>query len=90
MAITTTITTLSVRSISPQDVKPDGRYTTPRSFGVYELPSSVSGTPRFRFGNHPVRRHELEREFGSCELMHLFLERTDAVAMAAALNKRKL
>lgn len=81
--------TLATRAISPRDVRPDGPRTIPRSFGVYELLASTSGTRRFRYGNHPVRLHELEREFGSCKLLYLFLQRADAVAMASALNGRE-
>ena len=81
---------LESRAVSPLAVKPDGPLTVPRSFGVYELPPSVSGTRLFRFGNHPVRLHELEREFGSCKLLYLFLARTDAIDMASALNGREL
>jgi len=79
---------LASRAIPPQDVKPSGSLTSPRSFGVYELPSSVLGTRRFRLGNHPVRLQELEREFGSCKLLYLFRQRPDAVAMASALSGR--
>ena len=79
---------LAGRAISPRDVSPSGSLTAPRSFGVYELLSSVSGTRRFRFGNHPVRLQELEREFSSCKLLYLFRQRADAVAMASALNGR--
>lgn len=82
----TVIESLASRAISPRDVRPNGPLTEPRSFGVYKLPASVSGTRRFRLGNHPVRYQELEREFGSCKLLYLFKERTDAVSMASALN----
>lgn len=82
--------TLEGRAISPQSVRPDGLLTSPRSYGVYQLPASVTGTRRFRYGNHPVRLLELEREFGSCRLHHLFLRRDDAAAMAAQLNGRNL
>ena len=85
----TVIENLAVHAISPRDVNPDGSLTVPRSFGVYELPSSASGTRRFRLGNYPVRLHELEREFGSCKLLYLFRQRPDAVAMASALNGRE-
>jgi hypothetical protein len=61
----------------------------PRSFGVYELPHSVLETRRFRLGNYPVRLRELEREFDTCKLLYLFLERGDAVAMASVLNRYK-
>lgn len=80
--------TLEARAISPRDVRPDGPLTLPRSYGVYALPPSVSGTRRIRFGNHPVRLDELAREFGACTLRYLFLHRADAAAMAALLNGR--
>ncbi|MGY1521525.1 hypothetical protein [Luteimonas sp. A482] len=73
------------RAIPPAAVKPDGPLTTPRSYGVYEVPAATAAR-RFRFGNHPVRMQELERELGSCRLMYLFRQREDAAAIAAALN----
>ncbi|TYT26476.1 hypothetical protein FZO89_09525 [Luteimonas viscosa] len=79
---------LARRAISPTDVRADGTLTLTRSYGVYELSPTATATRRFRLGNHPVRMLELEREFGSCKLVYLFLHRTDAVAMAAALNGR--
>ena len=42
----------------------------------------IKASSSFRFGNHPVRQRELEREFGSCKLEYLFAERTDAKAVA--------
>ena len=80
---------IAARAISPREVRPDGWLTVPRSFGLYELSRSASGTRRFRFGNHPVRMRELEREFGSCELVHLFLQRKDALDLARLLNGRE-
>ena len=64
----------------------DKRYTTPRTFGVYELPQSAGGTRRFRFGNHPVRQQELEREFGQCTLIGTYEQRAKALAEAAKRN----
>lgn len=78
------------RAVSGASVRPDGRgYTVPRSWGVYRLPADAGATRRLRFGNHPVRQVELEREFGSCRLEYLFLARTDAKAVAAALNAER-
>ena len=76
-------------AISPSKVRADGQLTSPRSYGVYELPRSISGTRRFRLGNHPVRLHELEREFGACKLLYLFRQRLHAVAAAGILNGRE-
>ena len=85
----TVIENLAARAISPRDVNPDGSLTVPRSFDVYELPSSCVWHSPFRLDNYPVRLHELEREFGSCKLIYLFRQRPDAVAMASALNGRE-
>ncbi len=73
------------RAINPSSVRPDGWLTSPRSFGVYRIPSSATSARSFRFGNHPVRQKELEREFGSCKLEYLFTDREDARAVALAL-----
>ena len=76
------------RAISPRTVQPNGPLTMPRSYGVYKLPEHARGTRQHRYGNHPVRMAELEREFGSCHLEFLFLSRNDARAVALALNDR--
>nr|CAS02934.1 putative integron gene cassette protein [uncultured bacterium] len=86
--MSSTIKALALKAISPRAVHADGPLTSPRSFGVYQLPQTAKNTRLFRFGNHPVRQHELEREFGSCKLLYLFLSRSDAVAMASARNGR--
>jgi hypothetical protein len=83
-----TLQTIIARAISPSSVQPDGWLTSPRSWGVYRVPSSAGSTRRFRFGNHPVRQRELEREFGSCKLEHLFATREDARTVALALEER--
>jgi hypothetical protein len=76
------------REISPSSGKETGRYTDPRSYGVYKLPANCGTTRRYRFGNHPVRRRELNLAYGPCKLMHLFLSREDAKALASMLNDR--
>lgn len=76
------------RAVSPTSVRAVPRYlTSPPSYGVYRVPSSASSTRSVRFGNHPVRQRELEREFGTCKLEHLFLDRSDAANVAMALSK---
>jgi hypothetical protein len=75
-----------VRAIDPSRVVEDGPLTTPRSYGVYELPASIKGTRRWRFGNHPIRQRELAAEYGSAKLEGLFLERQDAATVARLLN----
>ena len=55
--------------------------------GTPKLQVGAGATRLVRYGNYPVRMHELEREFGRrCELLHLFLSREDAKAVATALN----
>ena len=76
------------RAISPRQVTIIGPLTTPRSWGVYRLPADCGATRHFRFGNHPVRMTELERNYGSCKLEHLFLHRDDAKALAELFNNR--
>lgn len=77
------------RAIDPSSVKLEGTLTNPPSFGVYALENDEDGSIHYRFGNHPVRLHELEDKFGVAELEYLFLNREDAAAMTAALNRRE-
>lgn len=76
------------RAISPSSVRPDGWLTSPRSYGVYRIPSTAGSTRSFRYRNHPVRQRELERAFGSCKLEYLFTAREDAEAVALSLAGR--
>lgn len=87
--MTARMNVLHARSIRPRDVRSDGKLTLPPSYGVYSLPRSVAVGRRYRLGNYPIRMHELEREYGSCKLVYLFLRRSDAVEMSAALNSRR-
>jgi hypothetical protein len=84
--MTTTVADILQRAVRADSVRPDRWLTLPRSWGVYRLPADAGATRHFRFGNHPVRMTELEREFGACRLEHLFLSRDDAQQVAAALN----
>ena len=76
------------RAVDEANLRADGRYTDPRSFGVYQLPFGAPSSTRFHHGNHPVRRQELEREFGSCTTVFLFHTKEDAASVSAALNGR--
>ena len=76
----------SPKAFSSTVVTADGNLTRPRSYGVYQLPRSSDGARTFRFGNHPVRQAELDREFGSSRLIIVFLDRQDAVELAGRLN----
>lgn len=75
------------RSIDPESVRLEGTLTNPPSFGVYAIENIDNGSTHYRFGNHPVRKQELEDKFGSAELEYLFLSREDAAALTAALNR---
>ena len=76
------------RAVSPASVQVDGNYTHPRTWGVYKVHPSANGVPgeAYRMGNHPVRRAELEREYGAAKLLHLFTFRADAMQMKSLLN----
>ena len=80
------IASILQRDIDQSEVREVGGLTQPRSYGVYQLPESAGATRRFRFGNHPIRMRELQREFGRCSRKHLFLARSDAKEVARALN----
>lgn len=78
--------TLLARAVATTQVRQAGPLTSPRSYGVYEIPARNGGSRQFRFGNHPIRQLELARQYGGCELKHLFLTRSDARAVASGLN----
>ena len=86
--MTTRIQEILPKSVPLASVLPDGKYTVPRSWGVYEiqLPDVSSNTRRFRFGNHPIRQQELAEEFSSVELIALFRDRAIANELARLLN----
>lgn len=75
-------------SVPITSVRPNGKLTSPPSWGVYELEQSNTAlhSRRFRFGNHPIRQHELIAEYNSAKLIALFAERKIALELARALN----
>ena len=77
---------LMEKAVSPQRLRTTGRYTVPRSFGVYRLTGNGNVGKRHRIGNHPVRERELVRDFRECEVVALFLSRNDAESLARHLN----
>lgn len=87
MARKQAIQALEQNSISHNDIKYDGRLTSPRSYGVYRILNTANVGKEFRYGNHPVRQFELRREFGDCRLVYLFLEREHALRMQRILNE---
>jgi hypothetical protein len=75
-------------SIDVADVEVGVRYTTPRTYGVYEITSAKNSGRKFRFGNHPVRQNELIREHGKVVFIALFTNRSDAHELAALKNEQ--
>ena len=77
--------------ITPSDVKSDPsnpNWTIPRSYGVWRLPSMSTGK-QYRYGNYPVRERELINEFGTADLITLYLNRNDAFEHTNRLNQPK-
>lgn len=77
---------LMAKAVNPETLHFEGNYTSPRSYGVYRVNDAQVTGRRFRFGNHPVRLYELDREYSSCEVIGLFLQREDAKRLADSLN----
>ena len=76
------------QSISPAATRPDPHnpdWTIPRTYGVWELPVGTGGE-RYRYGDYPVRGHELMREYGSAVLIALYITRQAAKSHADELN----
>lgn len=76
---------LKAQAVTAAALRPDGRYTVPRSWGVYKLPCSAGFRP-YRTGNHPVRHQELQREHGSVTTVALFLDQDLAKQFADLSN----
>lgn len=72
----------AARAVPPQSLQFRGRYTSPRTWGVYRCGSA------FHSGNHPVRQKELGREFRAVELLLLFSTKTEANEVKRLLNGR--
>jgi hypothetical protein len=79
---------LLAKSIEPLSVRPAGRYTDPRTWGVYQVERLLDGerVKPFHFGNHPVRQQELIRQYGDAQLLYLYDTPNDAEAVADLLN----
>ena len=73
-------------SIDPAALSVVGRYTVPRSYGVYKLNQAPKQGKPYRFGNHPIREKELFREHGFCELVIVLAFRKDAEELSSLLN----
>lgn len=86
-----TVQGLLAQQIDPSSTSPDGSYTKPRTWGVYEIepPQDNRATKHFRLGNHPVRQRELEAEFGKARRIALFTSRELALELERQLNERE-
>lgn len=73
-------------AISLRSVRPDGTLTDPRSYGVYQIPTSAGSTRRFRFGNHRFGNVSSKPNSDPAGLVHLFLDRDSAEFVAKALS----
>ena len=83
------IAALLALSVQETSLQSDGRYTKPRTWGVYELqPVQNTQTRKYRLGNHPIRQRELQAEFGQVRQMGLFTSRSIAEQLARRLNGR--
>lgn len=82
---------LLAKAVEQSAVKPDGQYTAPRTWGVYEVERLLQGKrgKGFHFGNHPVRHTELVRQFGEAQLVALFEARIDAEELTYLLNGKR-
>jgi len=78
-------------TVDPRMVRIDPKnsnYTVPRTWGLYRLDAGQKNVGRvFRYGNHPVRQKELEREFGAVTLIALYFDREQAREEALRRNK---
>jgi|LauGreDrversion4_2_1035121.scaffolds.fasta_scaffold308493_2 hypothetical protein len=79
---------LLTKSIDPSSVKPDGQYTNPKTWGVYQVERLLDGRrgKGFHFGNHPIRQQELIRQFGEAQTIGIFEKRIDAEEVAYLMN----
>ena len=85
--MTSDLAKLISHAIPPNSVRSDGSLTSPRTYGVFEIPSTSQVTRKYRFGNFPVRQAELTRDYGSCKILYLFTERSTAQSVADLLNR---
>jgi len=76
-------------SIAPSQVRAAGTLTIPKSFGVYRVTGARRDGRLYRFGNHPIRQHELINQYGGASLEALFTERKLAEDLASLLNSRR-
>jgi hypothetical protein len=75
-------------ALNSADFVIDGSYTIPRTWAVYRIPTNQNKSSNiYRMGNHPVRKNELEREFGEISVVAIFNNREMAKELSIFLNK---
>ena len=55
--------------------------------GVYRLRAGLARVREFRYGNHPVRQHELVRDYSTAHLEALFESRFYTKKLPKLLNR---
>ena len=76
------------RLISPSSLHVVGAYAIPETYGRDRVTGNLNWGRKYRFGNHPVRQHELLRDYGNAHLEALFESRSNAKALARVLNSQ--
>lgn len=74
------------KAVTPPSFTVVGMLTAPRTFGVYQLKGQAKSGRTFRFGNHPIRHHELTNEYGRTDVVAIFFNRRDAMELANIEN----
>lgn len=79
---------LVANSVDPNGLVVTGRYTSPRTWGVYKVPRLIKGTrgSAYYFGNFPARGVELVSRYGEATAVAIYTNRLDAEELAYKLN----
>ena len=79
---------LLANSVDPSELVAVGRYTSPRTWGVYKVPRLIKGTrgTAYHFGNFPTRGVELVSQYGEATAVAIYTNRLDAEELTYTLN----
>lgn len=77
---------LLLKSLNNSEYFLGEKYTNPRTWGTYDIFNNSEKSKRYRFGNHPVRMNELNREYKTCHVVAIFSSRELACELANLLN----
>jgi hypothetical protein len=77
---------LDQESVGADPISPG--LTIPRTWGVYKIEGSDCGPSgkRYRHGNHPIRRVELERDFGKVAVVAVMPAKKLATQLEFRMN----